>query len=85
MTLSLGVAVAAPGDAAATLLRRADAALYRSKQAGRDRFSFGAAPGDEAPPHPHPPRRPPTAPPAGAGIGNGSVVNAAAANGCGVD
>lgn len=85
VTLSIGVAVAAPGDAAATLLRRADAALYRSKQAGRDRFSFGAAPGDEAPPHPQPPRRPPTAPPAGAGIGNGSVVNAAAANGCGVD
>lgn len=40
VTLSIGVAVAAPGDTATTLLRGADEALYCSKQAGRDRFGF---------------------------------------------
>ena len=37
-TVSTGVAVAAPGDTPATLLRHADAAMYRAKQLGRDRF-----------------------------------------------
>ena len=39
ITISAGVAVAQPGDAAAELLGAADAALYRAKQLGRDRAS----------------------------------------------
>ncbi|TIC86167.1 GGDEF domain-containing protein [Crenobacter intestini] len=34
---SAGIASLGPGDSAATLLKRADSALYRAKQAGRDR------------------------------------------------
>ena len=41
VTASVGIALAVPGDTPDTLLRRADAALYRSKQAGRDRCTFG--------------------------------------------
>lgn len=41
VTVSGGIAVARPGDDAASLIARADAALYRSKQAGRDRVSTG--------------------------------------------
>jgi diguanylate cyclase (GGDEF)-like protein len=42
VTVSIGVAamVPQPGDAAQLLLREADAALYRSKQAGRNRASM---------------------------------------------
>lgn len=40
VTVSIGAAVAAPGDAAQSLLQRADGALYRSKQDGRDRHTF---------------------------------------------
>ena len=43
-TLSLGIAELAPGETADHLLERADAALYASKAAGRDRVS-GHAPG----------------------------------------
>lgn len=43
-TLSLGIAELAPGETAEHLLERADAALYASKAAGRDRVS-GHAPG----------------------------------------
>jgi diguanylate cyclase len=39
VTLSGGVAALQPGDDAAALVQRADAALYRSKQAGRDRVT----------------------------------------------
>ncbi len=39
VTLSGGVAVLQPGDDAAALVQRADAALYRSKQSGRDRVT----------------------------------------------
>jgi len=35
---SIGVAVAAPGDDAAALLRNADMAMYRAKALGKDRF-----------------------------------------------
>lgn len=42
VTVSLGILTAFPqrGTTAAELIRRADAALYRSKQAGRNRASF---------------------------------------------
>lgn len=40
-SLSLGVAQLAPGESASELLERADAALYSSKSAGRDRVSGG--------------------------------------------
>ena len=50
ITVSIGVALAMPGDTAAALLQRADAALYRSKQDGRSRFSFDPVQHDEAPP-----------------------------------
>ena len=43
-TLSLGIAELAPGETAEHLLERADAALYASKAAGRDRVS-GHQPG----------------------------------------
>jgi diguanylate cyclase len=39
VTLSGGVAALQPGDDAAALVERADAALYRSKQTGRDRVT----------------------------------------------
>ena len=39
VTLSGGVAQVLPGDDAATLIARADAALYAAKRAGRDRVS----------------------------------------------
>jgi diguanylate cyclase (GGDEF)-like protein len=37
LTLSIGVAAAVPADTAISLLKRADDALYRAKQAGRNR------------------------------------------------
>lgn len=40
MTTSIGIALAVPDDTPDTLLRRADAALYRSKEAGRDRCTL---------------------------------------------
>jgi diguanylate cyclase (GGDEF)-like protein len=40
VTASLGTAQAMPGDEPATLVSRADQALYASKQAGRDRVYF---------------------------------------------
>ncbi len=42
VTASIGIAVAAPGDTGEALLGRADDVLYRSKRAGRDRFTFDA-------------------------------------------
>ena len=41
ITISGGVAAMRPGDDASALIARADAALYQSKQAGRDRVSVG--------------------------------------------
>jgi diguanylate cyclase (GGDEF)-like protein len=40
VTISIGGATLAAGDTAQTLIARADGALYRSKQAGRDRVTF---------------------------------------------
>lgn len=40
VTVSIGVAVAEPGDTTPMLLQRADAALYASKQEGRDRYTL---------------------------------------------
>jgi PleD family two-component response regulator len=46
VSLSVGAAVAVPGDTAEGLVRRADEALYASKSAGRNRVTLagGAAP-----------------------------------------
>lgn len=41
VTISIGVAAAQPGDTIASLLQRADAALYAAKDAGRDRVMAG--------------------------------------------
>jgi diguanylate cyclase (GGDEF)-like protein len=40
VTVSIGGAAMRPGDTAANLIAKADAALYQSKQEGRDRASF---------------------------------------------
>ena len=42
VTVSLGVAACAGGDDGATLLQRADRALYRAKTGGRDRACLEA-------------------------------------------
>ena len=41
ISVSAGVAVIQPGDDDSALIARADAALYRSKQGGRDRVTLG--------------------------------------------
>lgn len=47
ISASLGVAVHAPGETATQMLRRADAALYRAKGAGRNRVIWAEeSPGD---------------------------------------
>lgn len=46
VTASLGVAIAQPGDTPLLLLERADRALYRSKNLGRNRLTHGL--GDDA-------------------------------------
>ncbi len=43
VTISIGVAQAAPGDDAVGLIQRADAALYEAKDTGRDRAVTAAA------------------------------------------
>ena len=40
VTVSIGIAVLRPGDTAARLLERADQALYRAKEAGRNRVEL---------------------------------------------
>ena len=40
MTVSIGIAFASPGVTAADLLRNADAAMYKAKAAGRDRYAL---------------------------------------------
>jgi diguanylate cyclase (GGDEF)-like protein len=41
VTSSVGVATAEADDTAATLMRRADAAMYRAKRSGKDRIALG--------------------------------------------
>jgi len=48
LTVSAGVTTLAPDEAADAFLRRADAALYRAKRAGRNRVTQTAAPAAEA-------------------------------------
>jgi|GEM_PF-569548 len=48
VTMSFGGAMAAPGEGAATLAARADAALYRAKRRGRDRVVFDGEPSEPA-------------------------------------
>jgi diguanylate cyclase (GGDEF)-like protein len=56
---SFGVAESIASEALAELRRRADAALYTAKQAGRDRVVLAAAPGlDAMPAHPFMPGAP---------------------------
>jgi hypothetical protein len=43
VTVSLGGAMATPGEGARSLATRADAALYRAKRHGRNRVSFAPA------------------------------------------
>jgi two-component system cell cycle response regulator len=43
VTISVGVAALRPGDDAATVLKRADQALYRAKREGRNRVVPDAA------------------------------------------
>jgi diguanylate cyclase (GGDEF)-like protein/PAS domain S-box-containing protein len=43
LTISVGVAAARPGDTAKSLVKRADAALYQSKEGGRNRVSVAKA------------------------------------------
>lgn len=45
-SLSIGVALALPGDGPEVLLARADAAMYAAKRAGRDRVATAADPVD---------------------------------------
>ena len=47
ITASAGVALAAPGETADDLLRRADALLYRAKHGGKNRYAV-EAPAHEA-------------------------------------
>jgi len=51
-TLSVGVAQWQPGESIESLLQRADAALYASKAAGRNRVSVSpiTSPHEESPP-----------------------------------
>jgi GGDEF domain-containing protein len=41
LTISIGGTVAAPGDSAASLVRRADGQLYAAKHAGRNQAIVG--------------------------------------------
>ena len=47
VTLSIGIALAEANDTIESLLNRADMALYDSKKAGRNRYSFEGWDGDE--------------------------------------
>jgi diguanylate cyclase (GGDEF)-like protein len=49
VTISVGVAEAVAGDAAAALIARADAALYAAKHAGRNRALLAPLPAESAP------------------------------------
>jgi diguanylate cyclase len=48
VTVSIGLAVAEPGDTAETLLERADRSLYQAKEAGRNRVVVAAPPDQSA-------------------------------------
>ena len=43
VTMSLGVTAAEPGDTVETLVKRADIALYKSKESGRNRVTAAKA------------------------------------------
>ncbi|MBA3792165.1 MAG: diguanylate cyclase, partial [Rubrobacter sp.] len=44
LSASFGVAAFRPGDSSATLIKRADIALYRAKTQGKNRVESGAEP-----------------------------------------
>lgn len=44
LTLSVGITTRVPGETLSATINRADAALYASKQSGRDRLTLGDAP-----------------------------------------
>lgn len=57
ITVSIGLAEQRPGETIGELLRRADAALYRAKAAGRNRVMTDRQPPDPTPPIAVPPTR----------------------------
>ncbi len=55
-TLSIGVTIAHPGESPDTIVARADTAMYRAKECGRNQAFALPGPTTQLPADPHPPR-----------------------------